>query len=231
MQEVDVTVPAEGQNAPDRIADPASDRETQPPLHVSAIPDDAQVWLLRHGETAWSITGQHTGRTDIPLTAAGEAQARALRDMLGDLHPKLVLCSPRQRALRTAELAGLPVDEVTEDLAEWDYGDYEGRTTREIRAHVPGWSLWTGGVPGGETQQQVGARADQVLARAAGALVDGPVVLVGHGHFSRVLGARWIGLPVIGGEHLLLGTAAASVLGAQYGEPVIVRWNLPNPAA
>jgi broad specificity phosphatase PhoE len=198
---------------------------------VSDLPDSVELWLIRHGETEWSAAGRHTGATDVPLTAAGERQAAALRDLLADVHPTLVLCSPRRRAQHTAQLAGLAVDETVDDLAEWDYGAYEGRTTAEIRVDNPHWSLWTSGAPGGETQQQVGARADRVLARAAAALADGPVVLVGHGHFSRVLGARWIGLPVSGGGSLLLGTAAPSVLGIQYGTPAIVRWNLPNPAA
>jgi probable phosphoglycerate mutase len=195
------------------------------------LPDHVALWLLRHGETEWSASGRHTGRTDLPLTAAGERQAAALRDFLADVRPALVLCSPRQRALETARLAGLHVDDVTDDLAEWDYGRYEGRTTAEIQREVPGWSLWTHGVPDGESAGSVQARADRVLGRAATALGDGPVVLVGHGHFSRVLGARWIGLPIEAGANLLLGTAAPSVLGAQYGVPVIVRWNLPNPAA
>jgi probable phosphoglycerate mutase len=195
------------------------------------LPDHVQLWLVRHGETEWSASGRHTGVSDIPLTEAGERQARALAPMLAELAPALVLCSPRRRAQHTAELAGLRVDEIVDDLAEWDYGDYEGRTTHEIRDERPGWSIWTDGVPGGETAAQVGARADRVLVRAARALADGPVVLVGHGHFSRVLGARWMGMPVAGGAHLLLGTAAPSILGAQYGAPAIVRWNLPNPAA
>jgi broad specificity phosphatase PhoE len=195
------------------------------------LPDSAAVWLLRHGETEWSTSGQHTGRTDIPLTEAGKEQARAMGELLGDLSPTLVLSSPRRRALDTAELAGLTVDETTEDLAEWDYGDYEGMTTAEIREADPDWTVWTGDTPGGETRAQIATRADRVLRRAAAAVSDGPVVLVGHGHFSRVLAARWIGLPVAGGAHLLLGTAAPSVLGAQYGVPVIERWNLPNPAA
>jgi probable phosphoglycerate mutase len=195
------------------------------------LPDHVQLWLVRHGETEWSASGRHTGISDIPLTEAGERQARALAPMLAELAPALVLCSPRRRAQHTAELAGLRVDEIVDDLAEWDYGDYEGRTTHEIRDERPGWSIWTDGVPGGETAAQVGARADRVLVRAARALADGPVVLVGHGHFSRVLGARWMGMPVAGGAHLLLGTAAPSILGAQYGAPAIVRWNLPNPAA
>jgi broad specificity phosphatase PhoE len=149
--------------------------------------------------------------------------------MLDGLRPALVLASPRTRAQETARLAGLTVDETTDDLAEWDYGEYEGRTTDEIRSERPEWSIWTDGVPGGESQAQLAARADRVLTRAAAALAEGPVVLVGHGHFSRVLGARWVGLPVAGGAHLLLGTAAPSVLGAQYGVPAIVRWNVPNP--
>jgi broad specificity phosphatase PhoE len=195
------------------------------------LSDDVELWLVRHGETEWSKSGQHTGRTDLPLTEAGERQAVAVRDLLGDITPALVLSSPRSRALETARLARLEVDDTTEDLAEWDYGDYEGRTTAEIREDVPDWSVWTHETPGGETAGQICERADRVLERAASALAEGPVVLVGHGHFSRVLGARWIGLPVAGGANLLLGTAAPSLLGAQYGAPVINRWNLPNPAA
>jgi broad specificity phosphatase PhoE len=195
------------------------------------LPDDVELWLLRHGETEWSASGQHTGLTDIPLTDAGERQATAMRELIGDLSPALVLSSPRMRALDTARLAGLRVDEVTEDLAEWNYGEYEGRTTTEIRREVPNWSIWTHGAPGGETSAQIAERADRVLTRAVSALRAGPVVLIGHGHFSRVLGARWIGLPVGGGAHLQLGTAAPSVLGAQYSVPLIARWNLPNPAA
>jgi probable phosphoglycerate mutase len=202
-----------------------------PAFVAPELPEDSALWLLRHGETEWSLSGQHTGRTDIPLTDAGEDQARAMGHLLGDLSPALVLSSPRRRAVDTARLAGLKVDETTEDLGEWDYGDYEGRTTSEIREHDPDWTVWTGEVPGGENRAQIATRADRVLARAAAALADGPVVLVGHGHFSRVLAARWIGLPVAGGAHLLLGTAAPSVLSAQYGVPVIERWNLPNPAA
>jgi probable phosphoglycerate mutase len=202
-----------------------------PASGMPELPDDVELWLVRHGETEWSAAGRHTGTTDLPLTEAGERQARALAPMLAEVRPTLVLCSPRRRARDTAQLAGLRVDEVTEDLAEWNYGSYEGRTTHEIRDERPGWSIWADGVPGGETAAQVGSRADAVLGRAAQAMLDGPVVLVGHGHFSRVLGARWMGMPVSGGAHLLLGTAAPSVLGAQYGAPAIVRWNLPNPAA
>jgi probable phosphoglycerate mutase len=192
--------------------------------------DGAEIWLIRHGETAWSKSGQHTGRTDIPLTPHGEEQASALRELLGKLSPALVLSSPRQRALRTAELAGVTVDAVDPDLAEWDYGDYEGLTTPEIRERVPDWSLWTNGVPGGETAAQVGARADRVLTAAAAELANGPVLLFAHGHISRVLGARWIGLSTVDGGRLALGTAAPSVLGSEHQMPVIQRWNLPNPA-
>jgi broad specificity phosphatase PhoE len=208
-------------------AGPAAGSAFLPP----ELPDDAELWLIRHGETEWSASGQHTSTTDLPLTEAGEQQAHALRDVLGHLTPALVLSSPRRRAQDTARLAGLTVDETTDDLAEWNYGAYEGRTSAEIRRDNPGWSIWSDGVPGGESQRQIADRADRVLNRAAQALLQGPVVLVGHGHFSRVLGARWIGLPVASGAHLLLGTAAPSVLGAQYGVPVIARWNLPNPAA
>ena len=195
------------------------------------VDDQAELWLVRHGETEWSRSGQHTGRTDIPLTDAGRAQAAALAPMFAAMHPALVLCSPRRRARDTAELAGLHVDDVDPDLAEWDYGDYEGRTTADIRRDVPGWTLWTHEVPNGETAAQVGERADRVLKRARAELHDGPVVLVAHGHISRVIGARWIGLAAEGGSHLALSTAAPSVLGAQYGVPMLHRWNVPNPAS
>jgi len=195
------------------------------------ISDDAALWLVRHGQTEWSKSGQHTGRTDIPLTEYGEQEARALAPMFADLQPALVLSSPRQRALRTAELIGLHVDEITEDLAEWDYGDYEGVTSAEIRQRDPDWTVFTRPTPNGETADHIGARADRVLARAAAALADGPVVLVAHGHICRVLGARWIGLPVEAGKNLLLDSAAPCRLGAQYGFPVVERWNQPNPAA
>jgi broad specificity phosphatase PhoE len=204
----------------------------QGPAFVSAeLPDSAVLWLVRHGETEWSASGRHTSVTDLPLTDSGRRQATAVRDVLGGLEPALVLCSPRLRARQTAELAGFAVDEIVEDLAEWNYGAYEGLTTSQIRDEVPGWTIWSHGARDGETPEQVQARADRVLERAFRAIPDGPVVLVGHGHFGRVLGARWIGLPASAGGNLLLGTAAPSLLGAQYGSPVIDRWNLPNPAA
>ena len=195
------------------------------------LPDTAAVWIVRHGSTEWSESGQHTGSTDLPLTPAGERQAAALQPMLADISPALVLCSPLQRARRTAELGGLTDFELDPDLVEWDYGAYEGRTTKDIRTEVPGWTLFRDGVPGGETFAQIAVRADRVLRRTVEALADGPVILVGHGHFSRVLGARWVGLPVHAAANLALSTAAPSVLGAQHGEPVIIHWNLPNPAA
>jgi probable phosphoglycerate mutase len=202
-----------------------------PAFVASELPDCAALWLIRHGETEWSANGRHTSVTDLPLTEAGRRQASAVRTIVGDISPALVLCSPRRRARETAELARLRVDETTEDLAEWFYGAYEGKTTAEIRAENPDWTIWRDGPRDGESAASVCARADRVLARAVRALRDGPVVLVGHGHFSRVLGARWIGLGAAAGGNLLLGTAAPSLLGAQYGLPVIDRWNLPNPAA
>jgi probable phosphoglycerate mutase len=193
------------------------------------VPDGAALWLIRHGQTEWSRDGKHTGNTDVPLTEQGEDQARALSGLVKGLDPALVLCSPRTRARRTAELAGLRVDEIDDDLVEWDYGDYEGLTSAQIHEHDPGWTVFGNGAKGGEHAAQVGARADRVLARAARSLADGPVVLVAHGHISRVIGARWIGLPVSGGASLLLDEAAPSVLGADKGVPVIVHWNRPNP--
>ena len=202
-----------------------------PAFVVPDLPEHAALWIVRHGETEWSASGQHTSITDLPLTEAGRRQAAAVRQVLGDLTPALVLSSPRRRALETAELAGLRVDDTTEDLAEWFYGAYEGKTTDEIRGEKPDWTIWRDGPRDGEQAADVQQRADRVLGRAIRSLPDGPVVLVGHGHFSRVLGARWIGLPVAAGGNLLLGTAAPSLLGVQYGLPVIDRWNLPNPAA
>jgi probable phosphoglycerate mutase len=166
--------------------------------------------------------------TDIPLTPEGEKQAAALAPLFADVRPSLVLTSPRRRATHTAELAELPAL-VDDDLVEWDYGAYEGRTSAEIRRDVPDWTLFTHGVPGGETAAEVGARADRVLSRARAALHDGPVVLVGHGHFSRVLGARWIGLPATAAANLLLSAASVCLLSAQYGVPAVKEWNVRNP--
>jgi probable phosphoglycerate mutase len=187
--------------------------------------------LLRHGETEWSRTGRHTGRTDIPLTANGETQARALAPVVRDHEFSLVLVSPAQRARRTAELAGAGSYEVDPDLWEWDYGGYEGVTTAEIRQERPGWYLWRDGViPGGEgypgeTVERVGERADKVIARIRQA--DGDVLIVAHGHVLRVLAARWLGLPAEDGRYLRLDTGTHSALGFEHDEPVLLRWNAP----
>ncbi len=184
------------------------------------------VVLVRHGETKWSRTGRHTGRTDVGLTAEGEVQVKALRGLLADFRPALVLSSPRTRALRTAELAGLTPYQVDEDLQEWDYGDFEGLTTAEIRRVVPGWTVWSGPWPGGETAGQVAARADRVVRRVLGEPDGSTVVLVAHGHLLRVLAARWIGEPARSGRLLALGTAAVCELGWEHEERVLRRWHL-----
>jgi len=177
-----------------------------------------RLYLLRHGQTEWSLSGQHTGRTDLPLTARGRELARAAGTVpLAPRDPVLVLSSPRSRARDTAELAGLPADRVDERLAEWDYGEYEGRTTPDIRRSVPGWTVWTHPCPGGETADQVGARADAVLADVVPGLAAGDVVLAGHGHFSRILLARWIGLAATEGVRFAMDAPAWAVLGHERG--------------
>ena len=188
--------------------------------------DEARVVLLRHGETEWSLSGQHTGVTDVELTPAGRAQAQAATAVIDrlELRERLVLTSPRSRARVTAELAGLDPAEVTELLVEWDYGEYEGLTTGEIRESVPGWTVWTHPSPGGESPQQVQSRADAVLDRAVAAGTD--VVLVGHGHFSRALLARWVGLPVTEGIHFSMSPAGVAVLGHEHGRRQIEKMNL-----
>ncbi|MBF6211048.1 acid phosphatase [Nocardia puris] len=190
--------------------------------------DDAKLVLLRHGETDWSRTRRHTGRTDVPLTETGERQAAAAGSLIAglDLLDPLVLTSPRQRATRTAELAGLGGAVPDDDLVEWDYGDYEGLTSRQIRESAPGWTIWTGAVPGGETAEQVRARADRVLAAAATALPDRDVVLVGHGHFSRALIARWAEFALVEGRRFTMTTGAVSVLGFEHGNRTIHAHNL-----
>ncbi|MBQ1046029.1 MULTISPECIES: histidine phosphatase family protein [unclassified Micromonospora] len=188
-----------------------------------------EILLIRHGETTWSATHRHTSYTDLELTPDGERQAGALAPLLAGRRFARVLSSPRQRATRTAALAGLTVDAIEPDLAEWDYGEYEGRTTADIQADRPGWSIWADGGPGGESPEQVGARLDRVLDRVAPLLEQGDVALVGHGHALRVLGARWIGLPPSAGGLLRLDTATLSVLGHEHGRRVIRRWNLPAP--
>lgn len=185
----------------------------------------SELWLVRHGPTEWSRAGRHTSTTDLPLLPDGEDDARALAPRLAGLRPRLVLTSPRLRARRTAELAGHPDAEVCPDLAEWDYGDYEGRTTLDIRAERPGWSLWTDGAPGGESAAAVTARLDAVVARVRERADDAPALVFAHGHALRALTARWLGLPVDAGRYWRLDTATISVLGFERESPVILRWN------
>ena len=183
-----------------------------------------ELWLVRHGETEWSRSGAHTGLTDIPLTAAGRDEAVAVGRYLAVRQFALVLVSPLGRARETCRLAGYQDPLVDPDLREWDYGDYEGLTTPRIEAERPGWSLWTGGVPNGETAGQVAARAGRVIARALP--VAGDVALFAHGHILRVLAACWLGLPPEDGSLFALGTAAVSTLGYERETRVITRWNL-----
>jgi broad specificity phosphatase PhoE len=186
-----------------------------------------ELILLRHGETEWSRTGRHTGRTDVALTARGEEQAKALATAIAGRDIALTLVSPAVRARRTAELAGLTAAVTDERLWEWDYGAYEGRATADIQRERPGWYLWTDGVPGGETVEEVGARADAVIARALPYLAEGDVALVAHGHMLRVLTARRLGLPAADGRLFSLGTGTIGTLGTEHDRPVISSWNVP----
>jgi broad specificity phosphatase PhoE len=185
------------------------------------------IYLARHGETAWSLTGQHTGLTDLPLTSRGERNARRLGQLLRGLTFARVFTSPLQRVKRTCELAGFgPVAEVDRDLVEWDYGDYEGRTSAEILAARPDWELFRDGCPGGESPEQAGARADRVADRLRAVGKD--VLVFSSGHFMRVLAARWLGLEAPApGRHFLLSTASLSALGYEHNlsQPVIRLWN------
>jgi broad specificity phosphatase PhoE len=184
------------------------------------------TYLARHGETAWSLSGQHTGRTDLPLTERGEANARALAARLSGLSFAKVFTSPLQRAVRTGQLAGFGEQaEHDPDLVEWDYGQYEGRRTVEILKERPDWSLFRDGCPGGERPDQVGARADRVIERIRA--VHGNVLVFSSAHILRVLAARWLGLEAAGGRYFLLGTASLSVLSYEHnlGEPAIRMWN------
>ena len=186
-----------------------------------------RLYLIRHGETEWSLSGRHTSRTDIPLTEQGEQDARKLGERLRAASITRVFTSPRQRARRTCALAGLtPVAEIEPDLAEWDYGDYEGQRSVDIRKGRPDWNLFRDGCPRGEMPAHIVDRADRLIARLRA--LDGNVALFSHGHFGRVLAVRWIGLPVIDGQHFLLGTASLSILGSEPNRPevpVIVLWN------
>jgi broad specificity phosphatase PhoE len=185
-----------------------------------------EVYLARHGETAWTLTGQHTGRTDIPLTARGEHNAMRLRQRLNGVTFAKVFVSPLGRARRTCELAGFgDTGTIVADVQEWDYGDYEGRRTADIRRERPDWDLFRDGGPGGESVAAVGARADRVIARLRA--VDRNVLLFSHGHFLRVLAARWLGLPADKARLFVLSTAALSILGYEHtlAEPAIRLWN------
>ncbi|HXW80661.1 MAG TPA: histidine phosphatase family protein [Acidimicrobiales bacterium] len=184
------------------------------------------VWMARHGQTEWSASGRHTSWTELPLTSAGEQEARALGRVVHPEQFALVLASPRQRALRTAELAGFE-PQIDDDLVEWDYGDFEGLTTDEIQAKYPGWNLWEGPWPGGETAAQVAERTDRVIARALAQPAPARVFLFSHGHLLRVLAARWLRQPPSSGRLLRLVTGTLSVLGWEHGEPVVEHWSVP----
>jgi probable phosphoglycerate mutase len=184
----------------------------------------ARAVLVRHAETEWTLSGRHTGRTDLPLTERGREAARQLARRLSGLDFALVLVSPARRARETCELCGLGHRaQPREDLREWDYGDYEGLTSAQIEARRPGWSLWRDGCPGGEDAGAVGARADRVIAELQAA--DGPVAVFSHGHALRVLGARWIERPPRDGAHLGLETGSISRLASEHGTPILASWN------
>jgi broad specificity phosphatase PhoE len=189
------------------------------------------VWLCRHGETEWSRSGRHTSHTDVPVAPEGVAEARRLADALAGVTFDVVLTSPLRRSAETAALVGFPEARRDPALAEWDYGDYEGLTTPEIREHAPGWTVWTHPAPGGETADQIAARADRVIQRLLTEATDRALVL-SHAHFLRVLAARWIDQPTAFGRHLLLDTATISVLGWQREDRAIGRWNVgtSNPS-
>jgi probable phosphoglycerate mutase len=187
-----------------------------------------ELWLVRHGETEWSLDGRHTSWTDIPLTSRGRERAKALREVLAGEKFAAVFVSPRQRARETCKIAGYgDVAVVDDDLQEWNYGESEGKTTQQMREmHGPQWSVWTEPIIGGETVEQVGARADAVIAKSLSAAPSGgAVALFAHAHILRILAARWIGLPAVGGRLFALGTGSVSVLGFEYETRVISKWN------
>jgi broad specificity phosphatase PhoE len=185
-----------------------------------------EVYLIRHGETEWSVSGQHTSITDIPLTENGRCVAKRLKPVLTKETFALVLTSPLQRAWETCELAGLGgCAEIDRDLMEWNYGDYEGLTSQQIHTKNPGWMVFTDGCPGGESPEQVGARIDRVIARVRA--VEGHVALFGHGHVFRAFAARWLGRRAAEGGHFLLDTATLSILSDYWGIPAVKQWNAP----
>ncbi|HEU4635281.1 MAG TPA: histidine phosphatase family protein [Edaphobacter sp.] len=189
--------------------------------------EGTQLWLIRHGETEWSLSGQHTSRTDIALTDHGRKRAEELRDYLKGMAFKAVFVSPMQRAQETCKIAGFGSQAVVdENLKEWDYGVYEGKTTSEIRAQIPGWSVWKNQIVEGETAEQVGTRADHVISRSLSASPDGgKVALFAHAHILRILAARWLGLAATEGSLFALGTGSVSVLGWERETKVILSWN------
>jgi broad specificity phosphatase PhoE len=199
---------------------------------VTAVPGasgSGELWLIRHGETEWARLGRHTGRTDVPLTDLGREQARALGRRVAGHAFALVLTSPLSRATETASLAGFGDVALTDrDLMEWDYGSLEGLRTDEIRAAYPGWTIWRGPWPGGETIDEVAARADRIVARARETGAGRDVLLIAHGHLLRVLAARWLGLPPSSGGLFALGTGTVSVLGWEHEAPVVEVWNEPS---
>jgi broad specificity phosphatase PhoE len=184
----------------------------------------SEIFLIRHGETAWSLSGQHTSRTDLPLTDIGQQRAAALAQRLAGREFALVLSSPMRRAVETSRLAGYQAV-IDPNLHEWDYGSYEGLTSGDIHKTAPEWTIWTGTPPGGESAQQVGARADAVIQRALGVFGEGDVALFGHGHMLRVLAARWLELPPESGSLFGLDTGSLSVLGWEHTTRVIRMWN------
>ena len=195
---------------------------------TASHPAHPRIWLFRHGATEWSRNGRHTGTTDLPLLPDGEATARRLASVATGRSFSLVLSSPLQRARRTAELLGLQGVEIDDDLHEWNYGDYEGVTTATIRETVPGWTIWNGRCPGGETGAQVATRCARVIDRASA--VSGDVALVAHGHLLRVLAATWLGLPPEDGRFFKLDTGTYCVLGFEHEYRTIETWNALAPA-
>jgi probable phosphoglycerate mutase len=190
-----------------------------------AMSSGTELWLIRHGETEWSLSGKHTSRTDIPLTEHGRKRAEELRDFLVGVKFDAVFVSPMQRARETCAIAGFSSQGVVDEgLKEWDYGVYEGKTTAEIRAEIPGWSVWKDEIVGGETVGHVGERADGVIARALAA-GGGKVALFAHAHILRILAVRWLGLAAVDGQFLALGTGSVSVLGWERETRVIESWN------
>ena len=200
------------------------------PAGAAAVPGGPKLWLLRHGETEWSRSGQYTGLTDMPLTEAGEQQARSAHAALSGVDLDLVLTSPLQRARRTATLAGYPDAVVEPNAVEWDYGDYEGINSAVVRAENPGYLIWDDGVPNGEALESVAARADRIVERVRAVKRDdgapANVLLVAHGHFLRILTARWLGLPGGEGRHFVLGTAKVCTLGWDKKTPAVEQWGL-----